>query len=79
MQARGHRLEDGVEMVALKPCTPEQLLDRLSEARSQASASPLALGAVRHAVIRARYALVNPVLRRLRARRGVRGGGEASR
>lgn len=68
-----------LDPVASKPCTPEHLLDRLSEARSQASASPLALGTVRHAVIRARYALVNPILRRLRARRGVRGGGEASR
>ena len=60
-----------LDPVAMKPCTPERLLDRLSEARAAAPPSALALGAVRHAVMRARYALLNPVLRRLRARRGV--------
>ncbi|MCP1536945.1 capsular polysaccharide export protein, LipB/KpsS family [Methylorubrum extorquens] len=61
-----------LDPVAMKPCTPEQLLDRLSEARAAAPPSRLALGAVRHATMRLRYALINPVIRRLRARRGVR-------
>ncbi|QIJ75150.1 capsular biosynthesis protein [Methylobacterium sp. NI91] len=61
-----------LDPVAMKPCTPEQLLDRLSEARAAKPPSRLALGAVRHATMRLRYALINPILRRLRARRGVR-------
>ncbi|GJE74088.1 capsular polysaccharide export protein, LipB/KpsS family [Methylorubrum suomiense] len=60
-----------LDPVAMKPCTPEQLLDRLSEARAQAPATALALKALPHAMMRARYALLNPILRRLRARRGV--------
>ena len=63
-----------LDPVAMKPCTPEQLLDRLSEARAAAPPSPLALGAARHATMRLRYAVLNPILRRLRARRGVSGG-----
>lgn len=63
-----------LDPVAMKPCEPEQLLDRLSEARAAAPPSRLALGAARHATMRLRYALINPILRRLRARRGVRGG-----
>ena len=63
-----------LDPVAMKPCTPEQLLDRLSEARAAAPPSRLALGAVRHATMRLRYAVLNPILRRLRARRGVSGG-----
>ncbi len=65
-----------LDPVAMKPCTPEQLLDRLSEARAAAPPSRLALGAARHATMRLRYALINPILRRLRARRGVRSGPE---
>lgn len=61
-----------LDPVAMKPCTPEHLLDRLSEARAAAPPSRLALGAARHATMRLRYALINPILRRLRARRGVR-------
>lgn len=61
-----------LDPVAMKPCTPEHLLDRLSEARAAAPPSRLALGAARHASMRLRYALINPILRRLRARRGVR-------
>ena len=60
-----------LDPVAMKPCTPEHLLDRLSEARAGAPATALALKALPHAVMRARYALLNPILRRLRARRGV--------
>ena len=61
-----------LDPVAMKPCTPEHRLDRLSEARAAAPPSRLALGAARHATMRLRYALINPILRRLRARRGVR-------
>ncbi|GJE71638.1 capsular polysaccharide export protein, LipB/KpsS family [Methylorubrum podarium] len=61
-----------LDPVAMKPCTPEHLLDRLSEARAAAGPSRLALGAARHATMRLRYAVINPILRRLRARRGVR-------
>jgi capsular polysaccharide export protein len=61
-----------LDPVAMKPCTPEQLLDRLSEARAATPPSRLALGTARHATMRLRYALINPILRRLRARRGVR-------
>ncbi|WP_342152956.1 capsular biosynthesis protein [Methylorubrum sp. SB2] len=60
-----------LDPVAMKPCTPEHLLDRLSEARADAPANALALKALPHAVMRARYALLNPILRRLRTRRGV--------
>ena len=63
-----------LDPVAMKPCEPEQLLDRLSAALEAAPPSRLALGAVRHATMRARYALLDPIVRRLRARRGVGGG-----
>ncbi|TXN19673.1 capsular biosynthesis protein [Methylobacterium sp. WL9] len=62
-----------LDPVAMKPCEPEQLLDRLSAVRDAAGPSRLAIGSVRHGVMRARYALLNPIVRRLRARRGVRG------
>ncbi len=62
-----------LDPVAMKPCGPEQLLDRLSDARDAANPSRLAIGGVRHGVMRARYALLNPIVRRLRARRGVGG------
>lgn len=65
-----------LDPVAMKPCTPEHLLDRLSEARAEAPATALALKALPHAVMRARYALLNPILRRLRARRGVDPGAQ---
>lgn len=60
-----------LDPVAMKPCTPEHLLDRLSEARDLAGPSALSIGRATHLVMRARYAVVNPILRRLRARRGV--------
>ncbi|GEP01815.1 capsular polysaccharide export protein, LipB/KpsS family [Methylobacterium haplocladii] len=62
-----------LDPVAMKPCEPEQLLDRLSAVRDAAVPSRLAIGGVRHGVMRARYALLNPIVRRLRARRGVGG------
>ncbi|UMY15793.1 capsular biosynthesis protein [Methylobacterium organophilum] len=65
-----------LDPVAMKPCTPEQLLDRLSQARDAAGPSRLAIGRGRQLVMRMRYALINPVLRALRARRGVRGAPE---
>ncbi|WP_430913693.1 capsular polysaccharide export protein, LipB/KpsS family [Methylobacterium sp. sgz302541] len=63
-----------LDPVAMKPCTPEHLLDRLSEARDLAPASALSIGRARQLFMRARYAVVNPILRRLRARRGVARG-----
>ena len=60
-----------LDPVAMKPCTPEHLLDRLSEARALAPATAFALRTLPHEVMRVRYALLNPILRRLRARRGV--------
>ncbi|GEP12673.1 capsular biosynthesis protein [Methylobacterium gnaphalii] len=62
-----------LDPVAMKPCEPEQLLDRLSAERDATGPSRLAIGALRHAVMRARYAVLNPIVRRLRARRGVGG------
>ncbi|MBB3904965.1 capsular biosynthesis protein [Methylobacterium brachythecii] len=60
-----------LDPVAMKPCEPEQLLDRLSAERDATGPSRLAIGSLRHAVMRARYALLNPIVRRLRGRRGV--------
>jgi len=63
-----------LDPVAMKPCEPEQLLDRLSAARETAPRSALALGRLAHLSMRARYGLFNPIVRRLRARRGIRQG-----
>lgn len=68
-----------LDPVALKPCSPEQLLDRLSATRASTRPSPLAIGTLRQQTMRARYALLNPILRRLRARRGVGGNDRAGR
>ncbi|MCE4225425.1 capsular biosynthesis protein [Methylobacterium sp. C25] len=62
-----------LDPVAMKPCEPEQLLDRLSAERDATGPSRLAIGGLRHAVMRARYVVLNPIVRRLRARRGVGG------
>lgn len=63
-----------LDPVAMKPCEPEQLLERLSAARQAEAPSRLSLGALQHLTMRARYAVLNPIVRRLRARRGVKGG-----
>ncbi|AWN42257.1 capsular biosynthesis protein [Methylobacterium durans] len=63
-----------LDPVANKPCTPERLLDRLSAARDAAPRTALSIGRIAHATMRARYALLNPIVRRLRARRGVTRG-----
>ncbi|GBU19727.1 MULTISPECIES: capsular biosynthesis protein [Methylobacterium] len=68
-----------IDPVAMKPCTPEHLLDRLSEARDAAPRSALSIGRITQLTMRARYALLNPILRRLRARRGVVRGPEDER
>ncbi len=60
-----------LDPVAMKPCTAEQLLDRLSATRDSAPPSRLALSRKAQAIMRLRYALLNPVVRRLRARRGI--------
>lgn len=60
-----------VDPVGLKPCPPELLLDRLSEARAAAPRNALALSGLGWLTVRARYALLNPIVRRLRDRRGV--------
>ena len=60
-----------LDPVAMKPCSPEQLLDRLSEAREAAAPSALAIGRVSHLAMRARYRVLNPIVRVLRSRRGV--------
>ncbi|MDP4023268.1 capsular biosynthesis protein [Methylobacterium sp. NEAU 140] len=60
-----------LDPVAMKPCTPEQLLDRLSEARAAAPPSALAIGRLAHLAMRVRYGLTNPIVRALRSRRGV--------
>jgi capsular polysaccharide export protein len=60
-----------LDPVAMKPCSPEQLLDRLSAAREAASRSALLIGRTAHWVMRARYGLLNPIVRALRSRRGV--------
>lgn len=60
-----------LDPVAMKPCTPEHLLDRLSEARDAAAPSALALSPLAWATVRARYAVLNPLARALRRQRGV--------
>ena len=60
-----------LDPVAMKPCGPEQLLDRLSAARGAAQPSALAIGRAAHLAMRARYGLLNPIVRALRRRRGV--------
>ena len=67
-----------LDPIAMKPCTPEQLLDRLSEARDLAGPSALSIGRFAHLAMRARYALFNPIVKRLRARRGVAAGDDRS-
>lgn len=60
-----------LDPVAMKPCSAEQLLDRLSAAREAAPPSALAIGRLAHLVMRVRYGLLNPIVRALRNRRGV--------
>ena len=68
-----------VDPVTLKPCPPELLLDRLSEARAAAPRNALAISGLGWLTVRARYALLNPIVRALRDRRGVpRADGSAS-
>lgn len=64
-----------LDPVAMKPCEPEQLLARLSAERDAAPRSALHQGSLSLALMQARYRLLNPIVRRLRARRGVRPGG----
>ncbi|HEV7438156.1 MAG TPA: capsular biosynthesis protein [Methylobacterium sp.] len=65
-----------LDPVAMKPCSPEQLLDRLSAARDAAPRTPLSLSRTGQMIMRARYAVLNPIVRYLRDRRGVaRGSG----
>ena len=60
-----------LDPVAMKPCTAEQLLDRLAQERDAAAPSALALSRRTLLTMRARYALLNPIVRALRARRGI--------
>lgn len=60
-----------LDPVAMKPCSPEQLLDRLSAARDAAPRNALSIGRTAHLVMRVRYGLFNPIVRALRNRRGV--------
>ncbi|SFL78047.1 capsular biosynthesis protein [Methylobacterium pseudosasicola] len=60
-----------LDPVAMKPCSPERLLDRLSAAREAAPRTALSIGRTAHLVMRARYGLFNPIVRALRNRRGV--------
>ncbi|KQP88864.1 capsular biosynthesis protein [Methylobacterium sp. Leaf117] len=60
-----------LDPVALKPCSAEQLLDRLSAARDAVGPSRLALSPMAILTMRARYWVVNPIVRRLRAKRGI--------
>ncbi|GJE18473.1 capsular polysaccharide export protein, LipB/KpsS family [Methylobacterium marchantiae] len=60
-----------LDPVAMKPCTAEQLLDRLSESREAAPPSRLALGRGAQIAMRLRYAVLNPIVRVVRARRGI--------
>jgi capsular polysaccharide export protein len=60
-----------LDPVAMKPCTAEQLLDRLAQARDAAAPSALALSRRTLLTMRARYAVLNPIVRALRARRGI--------
>ncbi len=63
-----------LDPVAMKPCEPEQLLDRLSAERAATGPSALAQGRIALLTMQARYRLLNPIVRRLRARRGIRPG-----
>ncbi|WP_409565128.1 capsular biosynthesis protein [Methylobacterium sp. J-090] len=65
-----------LDPVAMKPCSAEQLLDRLSEERDAAAPSALALSRRTLLTMRARYAVLNPIVRLLRARRGVGPGAQ---
>ncbi|RZK90897.1 MAG: capsular biosynthesis protein, partial [Methylobacterium sp.] len=60
-----------LDPVTLKPCSAEQLLDRLAAARDAAGPSRLAMSPAAILTMRARYALLNPLIRRLRTKRGV--------
>ncbi|SFH13421.1 capsular polysaccharide export protein [Methylobacterium gossipiicola] len=60
-----------LDPVAMKPCTAEQLLDRLAQERDAAAPSALALSRRTLLAMRARYAVLNPIVRALRARRGI--------
>lgn len=60
-----------LDPVAMKPCSPEQLLDRLTAAREAAPRSALSINPIAHLAMRARYGLLNPVVRALRSRRGI--------
>ena len=60
-----------LDPVAMKPCSAEQLLDRLAAARDAAGPTRLALSGPAHLIMRARYAVLNPLVRRLRRKRGV--------
>ncbi|WP_375464487.1 capsular biosynthesis protein [uncultured Methylobacterium sp.] len=60
-----------LDPVAMKPCTPEQLLDRLTAARKAAPRTALSLSRAGRIAMRARYILANPIVRALRVRRGV--------
>ena len=65
-----------IDPVAMKPCTPEQLLERLSQSREAAAPSKLALSRRAQTVMRLRYAVLNPIVRLIRARRGIGRGGD---
>lgn len=60
-----------LDPVTLKPCSAERLLDRLAAARDAAGPSRLAMSRTAILTMRMRYALLNPLIRRLRAKRGV--------
>lgn len=65
-----------LDPVAMKPCSAEQLLDRLSAERDATAPSTLALSRRTLLAMRARYAVLNPIVRVLRARRGVGPGAQ---
>jgi len=60
-----------LDPVAMKPCSAEQLLDRLAQERDAAAPSALALSQRTLLTMRARYVVLNPIVRALRARRGI--------
>ena len=68
-----------LDPVAMKPCSAEQLLDRLSESRDAMPPSALALSRRAQGVMRIRYAVLNPIVRLLRTRRGIGSGGKRPR
>jgi len=65
-----------LDPVAMKPCSAEQLLDRLAQERDATAPSALALSRRTLLAMRARYAVLNPIVRALRARRGVGPGAQ---